>query len=188
MVNSQGNVVGFIQQSGGSLPSDCKIGDIVLILKKPPRSDINNYRPISLISCVSKLLVWQLSAALDKEDVVGQEQNGFRSNRSCGDNIFILNTVLEFNKSKKLLSHLLFVVLKEAYDRVERSILLTKLRQLNVPDLFISFLRNYYFQDLVSTASGGERTRSQFQKGGSGKAVTSVRSYSSSICRNLAGA
>ena len=42
--------------TGGSLPSDWKIGDIVLILKKPPRTDINNYRPITLISSVSKLL------------------------------------------------------------------------------------------------------------------------------------
>ena len=156
--------------AGGSLPSDWKIGDIVLILKKPPRTDINNYRPVTLISSVSKLLTTmlaqRLSSALDKEDVVGQVQNGFRKNRSCSDNIFILNTILEANKNKKLLSHLLFVDLNEAYDRVDCSKLLTKLRQLNIPESFISFLRNYYFLDSVSTASSGERTRSQFQKQG----------------------
>ena len=94
--------------TGGSLPSDWKIGDIVLILKKPPRTDINNYRPVTLISSVSKLLTTmlaqRLSSALDKEDVVGQVQNGFRKNRSCSDNIFILNTILEANKNKRLLS------------------------------------------------------------------------------------
>ena len=41
---------------GGSVPSSWKEGDIVLILKKPPMTDINNYRPITLISCISKLL------------------------------------------------------------------------------------------------------------------------------------
>ena len=135
--------------AGGSLPSDRKIGDIVLILKKSPKTDINNYRPITLISNVSKLLTkmlaQRLSTAIDKEDVVGQEQNGFRKNRSCSDNIFILSTILETNKSKKLLSHLLFVDLKEAYDRVDGSILFAKLRQLNIPESIISFLRNYYF-------------------------------------------
>ena len=89
--------------TGGRLPSDWKIDDIVLILKKPPWSDINNYQPITLISCMSKLLTKilarRLSAALVKVELVGQEQNGFCANRSCGDNIFILNTVLEFNKS-----------------------------------------------------------------------------------------
>ena len=87
-------------------------------MKKPPRTDIGNYRLINLISCVSKLLTMilakRVSAPLDKEDFVGEEQNGFRTSRSCGDNIFILNSILEFNKSKKLQSHLLFVDLKEA--------------------------------------------------------------------------
>ena len=155
---------------GAQLPNEWKSGDIALILKKPPRTDINNYRPITLISCVSKLLTKilakRLSAALDKEDIVGPEQNGFRANRSCGDNLFILNTILEFNKSKKLLSHLLFVDLKEAYDRVDRGILLSKLQQLNIPSTFINYLKNYYFQDSVSTIAGGDRTRKQYQKRG----------------------
>ena len=119
--------------TGAQIPSDWKIGDIVLILKKPPRTDINNYRPITLISCVSKLLTKilakRVSTAVEKEDIIGPEQSGFRPNRSCSDNIFILNSILEFNKSKKLLSYLLFIDLKEAYDRVDRGILLAKLTQ-----------------------------------------------------------
>ena len=152
------------------IPSDWKTGDIVLILKKPPRTDINNYRPIILISSVSKLLIKilakRVSAAVEKEDIIGPEQSGFRSNRSCSDNIFILNSILEFNKSKKLLSHLLFIDLKEAYDRVDRYILIAKLSQLNFPDSFLSLLRNYYLQDNASSAAGGERSRPQFQKRG----------------------
>ena len=155
---------------GAQLPNEWKSGDIVLILKKPPRTDVNNYKPITLISCVSKLLTKilakRLSAALDKEDIVGPEQNGFRANHSCGDNLFILNTILEFNKTKKLLSHLLFVDLKEAYVRVDGGILLSKLQQLNVPSTFINYLKNYYFQDSVSTLADSERTRKQYQKRG----------------------
>ena len=66
------------------------------------------------------------------------------------------------------MSHLLFVDLNEAYDRVDWSILLEKLILLNVPvaATFINFLESYYFQDNVSTASGGERTRPQYQKHG----------------------
>ena len=155
---------------GGQVPASWKDGDVVLILKKPPQSDINNYRPITLISNVSKLLTKilakRLSEAVLKDDVIGPEQNGFRSSRTCSDNIFILNSILEINKSKKKLSHLLFVDLKEAYDRVDRNILLAKLKQLNVGDKFLNFLTSYYFLNNISTQSSGKRTRKQYQKRG----------------------
>jgi len=155
---------------GGQTPASWKEGDVVLILKRPPQTDINNYRPIMLISCLSKLLTKILakrfSEALQKDDVIGPEQNGFRSSRTCGDNIFILNSILEMNKNKKLLTHLLFVDLKEAYDRVDRDILLCKLKQLNVSDKFINFLSSYYFLDNISIASSGKRTRKQYKKRG----------------------
>ena len=119
-----------------------------------------NYRPITLISCVSnlltKILAKRLSAAVEINDIIGMEQNGFRS---CSDNTFILNSLLELNKSRKFRSYLLFVDLKEAYDRVDRNVLLAKLRQLNFPDRFFSFLMDYYFQDNVSTSSTGNRSR-----------------------------
>jgi len=37
----------------GLVPPDWKVGDVVLVLKKPPQTDVSNYRPITLISCVS---------------------------------------------------------------------------------------------------------------------------------------
>ena len=56
----------------------------------------------------------------------------------------------------------MFVDLKEAYDRVDRSILLQNLKQLNVPKTFTNFLENYYFQDNISMVASGERTRPQY--------------------------
>ena len=155
---------------GGQVPASWKDGDVVLILKKPPQTDINNYCPITLISNLSKLLTKilakRLAEAVLKDYVIGPEQDGFRSARTCSDNIFILNSILEINKSKKKLSHLLCVDLKEAYDRVDRNILLAKLKQLNVGDKFINFLTSYYFLDNISTQSSGQRTRKQYQKQG----------------------
>jgi len=155
---------------GGVPPASWKDGDVILVLKKPPQTEISNYRPITLISCISKLLTKILAKRLGdliaKEDIIGAEQNGFRSSRTCSDNIFILNSVLEMNKSKKLLSHIMFIDLQEAYDRVDRDILLAKLKQLNISSKFIDFLSNYYFLDNISTASSGKRTRKQYQKRG----------------------
>ena len=121
-----------------------------------------------LISNISKLLAKiiakRLAEAVLKDDVIGPEQNGFTSARTCSNNIFILNLILEINKSKRKLSHLLFVDLKEAYDRVDRNILLAELKQLNVGDKFINILTSYYFH--ISTQSSEQRTRKQCQKQG----------------------
>ena len=153
---------------GGQTPDSWKEGDVILVLKKPFQTDIRNYRQITIISCISKhltkILAKRLGEAITKEDVIGPEQNGFRSSRTCSDNIFILNSILELNKNKKLLSHLLFVDLKEAYDRVDRNVLLAKLKQLNVSNKFINFLSSYYFLDNISSAASGKRTRKQYQK------------------------
>ena len=155
---------------GGQSPDSWKEGDLVLILKKPPRTDISNYRPITLISCVSKvltkMLARRLSDAVETDDLIGPEQNGFRANRSCSDNLFVLNTILEINRSKKLLTHLLFVDLKEAYDRVDRGVLLQKLKDMNFPAPFLRYLTDYYFLDNISTAIPGVRTRKQYQNRG----------------------
>ena len=118
---------------------------------------------------LTKILAKRLGDLIEKEDIIGAEQNGFRSYRTCSNNIFILNSVLEMNKNKKLLSRIMFIDLQEAYDRVDRDILLAKLKQLNVSTKFINFLSNYYFLHNISTASSGKRTRKQYQKRGLGR-------------------
>ena len=118
---------------------------------------------------LTKILAKRLGDLIEKEDIIGAEQNGFRSYRTCSNNIFILNSVLEMNKNKKLLSHIIFSDLQEAYDRVDRDILLAKVKQLNVSTKFINFLSNYYFLHNISTASSGKRTRKQYQKRGLGR-------------------
>ena len=61
---------------------------------------------------------------------------------------------------------MLFIDLQEAYDRVDRSILLAKLKQLNFPISFIDFIQHYYFNDNVTSESGGKRTKPQYQARG----------------------
>ena len=82
------------------------------------------------------------------------------------DNLFILNAMLEINNSKKLLSCLLFVDLKEAYDRVDRRILLKKLEAMNFPTVFLQFINSYYNEDYIISILEGECTRKQYQSRG----------------------
>ena len=52
--------------------------------------------------------------------------------------------------------------LKEAYDRVDRSILLCKLEKLNFSRKLIEFLKSYYENDFITTELEGEYTNKQF--------------------------
>ena len=155
---------------GGVCPEDWKVGKVILTLKRPPASDVGNYRPITLISCLSKVLskmvAKRITTAVDASGIAGDLQNGFRPKRRCADNIFIANTLLDLNRQKKLLSYLMFVDLKEAYDMVDRGILFRKLLQYNFPPQLISYLQEYYFADCISTSSAGKKSSTLYQTRG----------------------
>ena len=60
---------------------------------------------------------------LECNDLVADEQNGFRANRSCEDHIFTLNSLINNNETV----YTAFIYLKKAFDFVDRDLLLYKL-------------------------------------------------------------
>ena len=58
----------------GRIPDSWKEGDVALILKKPPQTDISNYRPITLISCISKLITKILAQRISLAKWVQSQQ------------------------------------------------------------------------------------------------------------------
>ena len=81
-----------------------------------------NYRGIHLLSVVSKLyssiLNERLLTYLDTENMLVDEQNGFRPNRSCQDHVYTACTVIQ-NRKKHT-----FIDLQKAFDFVDRDALL----------------------------------------------------------------
>ena len=73
-------------------------GRVVLIHKSGPKEFITNYRPltvnIAFVGVYSRILNNRLSNLVESHDLLGESQNGFRPGRSCGDNSFVLNTIL----------------------------------------------------------------------------------------------
>ena len=71
-------------------PSDCKIAKLKPLFKKGSKTDPQNYRPISLLPLVSKIIEKvihdQAQRFLDKNDIIYRYQLGFRkffSTYSC---------------------------------------------------------------------------------------------------------
>ena len=85
--------------TSGVFPKEWAVGEIVPILKK--KSDINNpdnYRGITLISCMGKLFTSILNIRLntwaEENSVFNDYQFGFRRNRGTTDCIFVFNGLI----------------------------------------------------------------------------------------------
>ena len=110
-------------QIAAEIPILWKKGLVTLQLKKAPATLLKNYRPITLISCVCKLYTKiqakPNSDTIIEKDILGEEQQGFRPERSCLDNLSILNTLYGTKAPQEKL-HLGSIDLSAAYDTVNR--------------------------------------------------------------------
>ena len=82
--------------SEGQIPSEWSTS-IITPVPKPKMDPLNplEYRPISLISIPCKIyadiLNKRLTRWLEQNDLLAEEQNGFRRNRSCMDHLYVLS-------------------------------------------------------------------------------------------------
>jgi hypothetical protein len=54
------------------------------------------------------------------QDIIGEEQNGFRKRRQCVDGYFSLKLLIEKHKELNKETHLTFIDYKKAFDSVNR--------------------------------------------------------------------
>ena len=90
-----------------------------------------NYRGISLLSCISKVytavLNCRISKFLDTNNILVEEQNGFRKDRSCADHVFTLSSIVQNRLQEGKATFAAFLDLKKAFDYVNRELLQYKL-------------------------------------------------------------
>ena len=89
----------------GIMPTNWCVSLISPIPKgKGSKNDPNNYRGISLISCIGKLFTALINDRITKfaeiNNIIGEEQAGFRSGYSTHDHIFILHSIIDLYLNK----------------------------------------------------------------------------------------
>ena len=86
------------------------------------RLDPLTFRPISLISVPYKIyadiLNKRLSSWLERNDILSEEQNGFRKKRSCLDHLYVLTSIVKNRKIRKKDTYVCFIDAKKAFDNV----------------------------------------------------------------------
>ena len=133
----------------GVIPTDWCIGLIMPLFKnKGSPNDPDNYRGITLLSCIGKLFTaainHRLSTYLESNGSFGDEQAGFRAGYSTVDHIFALHTIIDIYLQKKQRVYCAFIDYKKAFDLVDRSRLWMKLISHGINGKLVSAIYNLY--------------------------------------------
>jgi ribonuclease HI len=122
---------------------------IPLLKAKKPASELSSYRPISLTSCIAKVMERMVANRLyhlaETNGWIHPSQAGFRKGRSCEDHI--TRTVQRigdgFNAKPMQRSVMVLLDFSKAYDTVWRERLLLALAEKGVPLPIIRWLRSF---------------------------------------------
>jgi sorting nexin-29 len=111
--------------------------------KKGEKSACSNYRGISLLNTAYKILATIINNRLKvyTEDLLSQEQNGFRRNRLTTDNIFIMRQILEKCYEYNIEMHVLFIDFKQAFDSVDGQKIIQILQELRIPNKLVWLIK-----------------------------------------------
>lgn len=133
----------------GTIPTDWCIGLIMPLYKnKGSPNDPDNYRGITLLSCIGKLFTaaihFRLTNYLEQTGSIGDEQAGFRAGFSTADHIFTLHAILDIYLQKKEKVYCAFIDYKKAFDLVDRSRLWMKLISAGINGRIVTAVYNLY--------------------------------------------
>ena len=110
----------------GIFPGDWKVANIVPIFKKGKKEFVENYRPISLIPVISKVLERCVLTGLRDHisHLISREQHGFLAGRSC---VTQLTSVLHYiggqlDAVKQI--DIIYLDMSKAFDKVDHTKLL----------------------------------------------------------------
>ena len=137
------------------LPEEWNKAYLIPIYKKGDRTISENYRGISVTSSIGRLYGKIIKNRVEENLTEIEEQSGFRSGRSCLDNIYTLRQLLEKRTARNLNTHIIFIDLEKAYDNVPLSKLFEVLTTSNMKHTYVREVRKMYKNANYVVKSGG---------------------------------
>lgn len=130
----------------GCVPQAWRDAELVPIPKKGDHTRCDNWRGIALLDVVGKALGRLIQNRLQRfaEETLPDSQCGFRSGRSCTDQIFTASQIVEKLNEHRTSAFLIFVDLKKAYDSVPRAALWQCLCKLGIPSSLVKLIASFH--------------------------------------------
>ena len=131
----------------GVFPDLLKISKVTPIHKEGPTDDVNNYRPISLLSIfdkiIEKVMYKRLYNFLQSNNVLFKNQFGFRKNFSTTHALLDITEKIKDSIDNKKFACGVFVDIRKAFDTVNHKILLRKLEHYGVRGIPLLWFESY---------------------------------------------
>ena len=128
-------------------PKDCKVAKLKPLYKKDTKTDPKNFRPISLLPIVSKIIRkvihFQTTNYLTENNVLCRYRSGFHKNHSTDTSLAYLTDKILTGFHFGLLTGMILIDLQKAFDTINHDILLRKMSALRFSDCSINWFQSY---------------------------------------------
>lgn len=129
----------------GTFPDVWKIARIVPVLKKNDPTDVKNYRPISLLSCIPKVFESLVNPVISHHvnKFISPCQHGFKTGRTVQTNLVQFVSDISHALDKRLEVDAVYTDFSSAFDTVNHSLLLSKLAACGIHGSLLKWLTSY---------------------------------------------
>jgi len=129
------------------IPKDWKLANVSPIFKKGDKSNVENYRPVSLTSFYGKVLEKIIKKHIEKflndSKFINGTQHGFTKGRSCQTNLLICqNSVVSMIDSGSSVD-IIYLDFQKAFDKVPHGMLMEKIRGAGIGGRLADWLENW---------------------------------------------
>ncbi|GJZ48173.1 putative RNA-directed DNA polymerase [Tanacetum coccineum] len=148
-------------ETSGHLANGCNPSFIVLIPKRKDPLGFGDYRPISLIGCVYKIISKILANRLAKviDTVISSNQAAFISGRQILDGVLVANEIIRMATIEKSKLLLFKVDFEKAFDSVNWPFLLDTMRQMGFGSKWRSWISSCLSSASISVLVNGSPTK-----------------------------
>lgn len=137
----------------GDIPLEWNDSFIVAIFKSGNAADPDNYRGITIINTLQKILCKILVNRINNLNItkkfITKAQSGFTRKEECVAQATTLIEMLERRKIEEKTTFVLFLDFKKAYDLVPHALMLKKLNKMGYGETFINFIKQLYQKSRV---------------------------------------
>ena len=129
----------------GYFPTTLKLADVVPIFKKGDNNDKENYRPVSLLPNFSKVFERLMNNQIDNymKNKFSKFLTGFRKNHSTQNALLNMIEKWKANLNNGNKIAVLIMDLSKAFDTLDHSLLLSKLKAYGFDERSLIFLKSY---------------------------------------------
>ena len=148
--------------SSGIFPSRWKIAKVTPIFKDGERDDVKNFRPISVLPVMSKIIEKHVHkhvyTYMSRNSLLYSKQSGFRCHHSTETALIKIIDQLLFELDNNRVTGMVTVDYQKAFDMLDHSLLLLKLKIYGFDENAIAWTKSYLHQRKQCVQLSGARS------------------------------